>query len=187
MTSFQHLAVGVFCFALGIASFDLCDRLVQKPTTVIERESVFADLRADKDPSEFYQSIMGDLERSVNRTMIAYTFRSALCTCPSIVSHQQSYKYGTLYYGGEFIADVYIAEATSTHDAYSSIQKSRDGSDYLYLISRQFEMAWFNTSDARHLKVLIRFDRFLIQISGEANAVEALSNALRQQLPIAEG
>ena len=79
--------------------------------------------------------------------------------------------------GGEFIADVYIAEATSTHDAYSSIQKSRDGSDYLYLISRQFEMAWFNTSDARHLKVLIRFDRFLIQISGEANAVEALSNA----------
>lgn len=48
-------------------------------------------------------------------------------------------------------------------------------------------MAWFNTSDARHLKVLIRFDRFLIQISGEANAVEALSNALRQQLPIAEG
>jgi len=182
--SFKHLVVGVFCFVLGIASFDLCGRRVQEPTTVIKREVVFANFRAYENSSQFYQLIMDDLERSVNRAMPGFTFRSAFCTCPPIVSNQQSYKYGTLYFGGEFIADVYIAEATSAQDAYSSIEKSREGADFLYLISRQFEMAWFNTSDAKHIRVLMRFDKFLIQLCGEAKAVEALSSNLRDRLPI---
>lgn|GEM_PF-1826044 len=178
--------VGTLCFLIGIASFSLCSRRrFENPTSIvtsITKDSVMQVSSLDVDSSCFHESVMAELQDSVRRTMHGYKFSRANCRCPGIIFDQQSMSYGILMRSASFGADVYIAESRSSKAAKEWLAaRSKVNADQL-LITPKLEAVWLKNDTGRDLMVLIRIDKFVFQISGEAAAVKSLAKVVLDRL-----
>ena len=176
MSSIKHLGAATLCFVIGVTSFHLYSlKPSESPESIVtgvSNDRLPQGSSLDIDSSRFYESIMVELQDSVSRTMPSYQFDRSICTCPGIISGQQSYSYGNLKRSGNVVADVYIAEASSSIAAKKWIEDSRQAGAERSVNAHNLEVVRSQNMNGRDLMILIRSDKFVIQISGEASAVE---------------
>jgi len=179
----KHLGAATLCFSIGVASFCLFSmRRSESPRPILTYTSnkpLMQGSLSYVDSSRFYESLMANLQNSVSRNRPGYRFDSAFCTCPGIISDQQSYREGILWRSDEFVAEVYIAESRSRVAAKKWIEASSKEGAVRFLNAPNLEAIRAKNKTG----IFIRLDRFVIQISGEASAVEDLAKELVRQLP----
>ena len=187
MSSIKYFGAATLCFLIGVTSFHLHSvKLAERRksrVTEVSNDRVTQASSFDTDSSRFYESIMVELQESVSRTMPGYEFGRAFCTCPGIISGQQSYSYGTLGRAGTFVADVYIAESRSRIVAKKWIEDSRHLGADRFLRAPNLDAVRSRNGNGHDLMIRIRLDKFVVQISGEASGVEALAKGVLRQLP----
>ena len=183
----KYFGAATLCFLLGVTSFHLHNvKLFERPKSIVTdvtNERVMQASLFDTGSSRFYKSTMVELQESVSRTMPSYEFGRAFCTCPGIISDQQSYSYGILDRGGSFAADVYVAESRSSIAAKKWIEDSRHSGSDQFLRAPNLDAVRSRNANGHDLMILIRLDRYVFQISGEASGVEALAKGMLRQLP----
>jgi hypothetical protein len=186
MSSIKHFGAATFCFLFGVTSFYLCSkRPSESPKPILTGVSIDGGMQGstpDIDSSRFYESKMLGLQDSVSRAMPSYQFGRAICTCPGIISDQQSYAFGLLTSSGNSLAELYIAEARSNIAAKKWIEDSCQAGADRFLRAANLEAVRSRNRNGRDLTILIRSDKFVVQISGEALAVETLAKGVLREL-----
>ena len=116
MSSIKYFGAAILCFLIGVTSFYLfAKRAFESPQIMVPGVSSFEPQGAPFEigSSSLPESVMAEIQDSVSRTMPDYKITRVFCTCPGIISNQQSYRNAVLYRGPHLVAEVYIAEASS--------------------------------------------------------------------------
>ena len=182
--SIKYFGVATLCFLVGVTSFHL------HSVNLSEKKSIVSEVSNDRvtqklsfvDSSRFYESIMVEIQDTVRRMTPDYQFGRAFCTCPGIISDQQSYSSGTLMRSGNFVAEVYIAESGSSIAAKKWMATSWKVGSERFLRTPKLEAVRLKNENGRDLMILIRIDRFVFRISGETSAVESIAEVVLYRL-----
>lgn len=187
-----RLSLAAFCFLVGVASHQFYSALSydvseQRPVKANVAES--ASLQSEPSVADSHsqlrldESIMAYLKRSAGEDYYPdFRFQFSYCMCPGLIPNQKSYHYGILSRRNEYVADVYIAEAASSGEAVKWMESRSKTNAEMLVEGLNFAAYRWKRQEGKHALILIRSDKFVIQISGESIYTNWLAKCIFEQM-----